>query len=119
MTRWALALLGALLVLAVGTVALARLFGRSGSRASVLVSVVAHWLAAFVLWSFVGGLATRYGLLTTYPTAPFAVIGLLGAIWHYRAHVRGGRERGLAVFVGVQLAWLAIVLFQNGVFGAP
>ena len=118
MTRWALATLGALLGLGIVAVAVARFFGKTGSRASVLVSVVAYWLAAYVLWSFAAGLATTYGVLATYPTALFGVVGLLGAVCHYRAHVRAGRERGLAVFVGVQLAWLGFVLFQNGVFGA-
>ena len=46
------------------------------------------------------------------------VIGLLGAICEYRASVRVGRERGLAIFVGVQLAWLVFVLFQNGMLVA-
>jgi hypothetical protein len=116
-TRWALASLGALLVLGVATVALSRLFGRSGSRAAILVSVVAHWLGAWVLWSFAGGLALRYGLLGAYPGAFFVLLALGGGIWHYRTAVAGGRERGLVVFVGVQLLWLALVLLQNGAFG--
>ena len=28
--------------------------------------------------------------------------------------MRAGRERGLVIFVGVQLAWLVLVLLQNG-----
>lgn len=118
MTRWALATLGALLILGVATVALARVFGKSGSRASIGVSVAAHWLGAYVLWSFAGGLALTGGLLITYSSAPFAAICLLGALVQYRAHARAGRERGLAVFVGVQLAWLVFVLLQNGVLAA-
>lgn len=117
MTRWAFAVLAALLVLGVATVALARLLGRSGSRASLLVSVVAHWLGAWVLWSFAGGLALRYGLLGVYHGAFFGPLALAGGVWHYRTAVAAGRERGLAVFVGLQLAWLALVLFQNGAFG--
>src|SRR5436309_565694 len=75
-TRWALVALGALLVLGGATVALARFFGKSGSRASIVVSVVARWLAVYVLWSFAGGLAVTYGLLATYYSPAFAVIGL-------------------------------------------
>lgn len=117
MTRWALAVLGGLLVLGVSTVALARLFGGSGSRAAILVSVVAHWLGAWMLWSFAGGLALRYGLLGTYHGAFFVLLALAGGVWHYRTAIAAGRERGLVVFVGGQLLWLVVVLFQNGVFG--
>jgi hypothetical protein len=115
-TRWALATLAALLVLSVVTVAIARYLGKSGSRASIVVSVAAHWLAAYVLWTFAGGLAVTSGALAAYHGGPFAAIGLLGALWQYRTHVRWGRERALAVFVGVQLAWLVWVLRQNGMF---
>ncbi|PYM90400.1 MAG: hypothetical protein DME04_22990 [Candidatus Rokuibacteriota bacterium] len=115
-TRWALATLGALLVLGIATVAVARFFGKSGSRASVVASIAAHWLGAYVLWSFAGGLAVTSGVLSTYYSAPFAAIGILGALWQYQTHVRWGRERALAVFVSVQLAWLVWVLSQNGMF---
>jgi hypothetical protein len=115
-TRWALATLLAFLVLGVVTVAMARFFGKSGSRASLGVSVAAHWLAAYVLWSFAGGLAVTTGLISAYHNAPFAAIAVLGALWQYQTHVRWGRERALALFVGVQLAWLLWVLSQNGMF---
>ena len=114
MSRWALATLVVLLLLGAGAVALARLFGKSGSRASVGVSVIAHWLAAYVLWSFAAGLAVAAGVLTTYQTAVFAAVCLLGAVFQYRAHLQAGRDRGLAIFFGVQLAWLVFVLLQNG-----
>jgi hypothetical protein len=114
MTRWALATLLALFLLGSGAVALARAFGKSGSRASVGVSIIAHWLGAYVLWSFAAGLAVTAGLLATYHSAAFAAICLLGAVFQYRAHLQAGRERGLAIFVGVQLAWLVFVLLQNG-----
>jgi hypothetical protein len=114
MTRWALVTLGVLFLLAAGAVTLARLFGKSGSRASVGVSILAHWLGAYVLWSFAAGLAVTAGLLTTYQTAAFAAVCLLGALLQYRAHLQAGRESGLVIFVGVQLAWLVFVLLQNG-----
>src|SRR5262245_20410035 len=115
MSRWALATLAGLFLLRVAEVELPRLFGKSGSRASVGVSVVAHWLAAYVLWSFAAGLAVTAGLLTAYQTAAFAAICLLGAVSQYRAHLQAGRDRGLAIFFGVQLAWLVFVLLQNGI----
>ena len=115
MSRWALATLVVLLLLGVGAVTLARLFGRSGSRASIGVSIVAHWLAAYVLWSFAAGLAVTAGLISTYQTPAFAAICLLGAVFQYRAHMQAGRDRGLTIFFGVQLAWLVFVLLQNGV----
>jgi hypothetical protein len=118
MTRWALATLAALFLLGIGAVALARLFGKSGSRASVGVSILAYWLAAYVLWSFAAGLAVTTGLLTTYHTAAFATVCLLGALFQYRAHMQAGRDSGLAVFFGVQLAWLVFVLLQNGMLAA-
>ena len=116
MTRWAL--LSVLVVLALGaaTVVVARFFGRTESRASILVSVVAHWLGAYVLWTFAAGLAFRYGLLTAYDSYLFVVLAVIVGFWHYRTRLSRGREQGLAVFVGGQLAWLVILLLQNGVF---
>ena len=117
MTRWLFSAVAVMLVVGGLTVLAARLLGRT-SRASILVSVIAHWLGAFVLWSFAGGLAQHYGLLATYPGPFFGLVALGGGIWHYRTIIRTGRERGLTIFVGVQLAWLVIVLAQNGLFSS-
>ena len=114
MTRWAFATLGGLLGARARAAAAPRLFCRSGSRVSVLLSVIAHWLGAYVVWSFAGGLATSYGLLTAYHGALFGALAVAGGLWQYRVALRAGREQGLAVFVGGQLVWLAIVLVQNG-----
>lgn len=94
-------------------VIVARALGRSETRASVLVSVVAQWLGAHVLWSLAGGLAVQYGLLGTYDARVFAALALVGGFAHYRAAVSTGRERGRVVFVGLQLVWLLAVLIQN------
>ena len=117
MTRWAFAALAALLVSGALLVWVARFLGKSGSRASVLVSVIAHWLAAYSLWNFAGGLALHYGYLTAYHGGLFAVLALAGGVWHYRATISAGPDRGRAVFVGAQLAWLVVVLVQNGLLG--
>ena len=87
------------------------------ARASVFLSIVALWLGAAILWSFAGGLAVHYGLLATYNGGVFGLVALFGGAWHYRVQARAGYQRGLAVFVGGQLVWLAVVLFQNGAFG--
>jgi hypothetical protein len=116
-TRWGFLALAAMLVAGALVVAGARCLGKTASPASVLVSVLSHWLAAWVLWSFAGGLAVRYGWLTAYPGAFFGLLALAGGAWHYRASRRLGPDRARAVFVGAQLAWLVIVLYQNGAFG--
>jgi hypothetical protein len=115
-TRWTVAVVAAVILGGIATVALARLLGRSGSRASILVSVVSGWLAACVLWNLAGGLAVHYGWLAWHEGAVFVGLALVGGLWQYRTEVRRGRERGLAVFVGGQLVWLVIVLTRNGVF---
>jgi len=104
MTRWTLAL-GAVLVLgAIVSVAVARALGWSGTRLSVLGSVIALWLTAYVLWGFAGGLAAHYGLIARYD----------GGAWQYRTQVSRGRDRGLTVFVAGQLLWLVVVMVRNG-----
>jgi hypothetical protein len=114
MTRWALSVLVSTMLIGGATIWLARMLGKSGSRASMAVSIVAHWLGAYVLWSFLGGLALHYGLVTAYDGALFALLALGVGYCEYVTAVRRGRHRGLVVFVGGQLAWLVILLYQNG-----
>jgi hypothetical protein len=114
-TRWALVTLGAFILLGVLGVATARLFGKSGTRLSIQISVVAHWLGAYVLWSFAAGLAAKYRLIAEYEAGWFVLFALVGGWWHYRARLAGTAERGLAIFVGAQLVWLAIILLRSGV----
>jgi hypothetical protein len=89
--------------------------GRQGSRPATLISVVTAWLGAWVLWGFVGGLASHYGLVT-YDGTLFALLAVAGAGWQYRVQTRQGRQPGLTVFVAGQILWLGVVLYQNGVF---
>jgi hypothetical protein len=113
-TRWTLAA-GAILVLgAIVTVAVARALGWSGSRLSILGSVIALWLTAYVLWGFAGGLAAHYGVIAHYDGGVFAALAVAGGAWQYRAQVSRGRERGLTVFVAIQLFWLVVVMVRNG-----
>jgi hypothetical protein len=116
MTRWALVTFVAILALGAGAVMVARFFGHSNSRASVLVSVISHWLAAYVLWTLAAGLGHRYGVLAAYESYFFVILALVVGFWHYRVRVARGREQGLIVFIGGQLVWLVILLVQNGVF---
>ena len=118
MTRWAFITFAVILVLGGLAVVTARFFGKSESRASTLVSVVAHWLAAYVLWSFAGNLAVHHGLIVVYHTTLFGVVAIAAGVWHYRVQVRAGREQGRMVFVGCQLAWLVALLAENGLFSS-
>ena len=117
MTRWALALSIVLLLGGVATVAIARRLGKSGSRASLLVSVVASWIAAWALWGLAGGLAARYGVLERYDGTLFAALAVAAGAWQYHTQVRLGRDRGLTVFVAAQILWLVVVMARNGVLG--
>jgi len=113
--RWAWLAAGLVIAGGLASLAAARVLGRRGARPAALLSVVTMWLAAWVLWSFAGGLAARYGVLETYDGSLFLVLAALGGVWQYRALIGQGREHGLAVFVGAQLLWLGVVLLQNGV----
>jgi len=112
--RWAWLAAGLLVAGGLAALGAARVFGRAGSRPATLVSVVTMWLAAWVLWSFAGGLAARYGALDRYDGSLFAALAAVGGVWQYRVQVRQGRDRGLTLFVAAQLLWLAIILVQNG-----
>jgi len=116
-TRWALVMLGVFVAIGVLGVATARFFGKSGSRLSIQVSIVAQWLGAYVLWSFAAGLAAKYRLITEYEAGWFVLFAVVVGWWHYRVRVSAGAERGLAIFVGAQLVWLAMILVRNGVLG--
>ena len=114
MTRWALLTFLTILALGVAAALVGRFFGRTESRASILVSVISHWLGAYVLWTFAAGLAQRYGALAAYDSYLFVILAVVVGFWHYRTCIARGRQQGLAVFVGGQLAWLLILLVQNG-----
>jgi hypothetical protein len=116
MTRVAAAALVVVLLLAGGAVALARVRGKSGSRASILLSVVAHWLAAYALWTLAGAVGLHWGLLRAYDPTWFGPLALVLGVCQYRTRQRAGPEPALAIFVAGQLAWLLIVGAQNGLF---
>ncbi|MBM3217477.1 MAG: hypothetical protein FJZ38_02145 [Candidatus Rokubacteria bacterium] len=115
MTRWALLTLGAFILLGALGVATARFFGKSGSRLSIQVTIVAQWLGAYVLWSFAAGTAAKYRLITDYEAGWFVLFAVVVGWWHYRVRLTAGAERGLAIFVGAQLVWLAIILVRSRV----
>jgi hypothetical protein len=115
--RGAFLVLAVLLLAGVVTVWAARLLGRSGSRGSVLVAVVARWIAAWALWTFAGGLARHYGLLGAYDGTLFGALALGLGLWEYRTRVHARPEAGRVIFVGGQFVWLVIVGVQNGLLG--
>ena len=116
MIRWVLVGAAALVVLGVLEAAVARLFGARVARVTSLLAVLVQWLAAYVLWTFAGGLAVHYGVLAVYEPMFFVALAIVAGIWHYRARVTAGRERGRVIFVGSQLLWLVVVLARNGLF---
>ena len=116
MIRWFLIGAVALVVLGVIEVFVARFFGARVARVTSLLAVLVQWLAAYVLWTFAGGLAVHYGVLSVYEPMFFVALAIVAGVWHYRARVTTGRERGRVIFVGSQLLWLVILLIQNGVF---
>ena len=77
MTKWALVMLGVFILLGVAGIATARFFGKSGSRLSIQVSVAAHWLSAYVLWSFAAGMAAKYRLIADYEAGWFALFAIV------------------------------------------
>jgi hypothetical protein len=114
-SRWFFGTLAVLLVGSGVLVVAARVLGRPGSRAAALVSVLSQWLAAYILWSFAGGLAHRQGYLEVFEPAVFGVLALVGGFWQYRSVVAGAREHARLVFLGGQLLWIVILMVQNGV----
>jgi hypothetical protein len=115
-TRWTVATLVVVFVVGAVSLFVARMFGASGTRAAAMITIASHWIAAWMLWTFVGGLLLQTGVLVAYESALFPVIALAGAWLQYRALVSGARDRARAIFVGVQLAWLVVLLARNGVF---
>lgn len=113
MIRFTVGALATVILGGFAAIAIARLFGRSGSRASLVVSVAAQWLGAWVLWGFAGHLAVMAGLLGSYEPMLFLALAVPAALWQYRAVAGAARDRGRAIFVGAQLAWLVVVLAQN------
>ena len=117
MIRWAL--LGAAAVVLLGALETlaARFLGVRVARVSSLMTVIVQWLAAYVLWTFAGGLAMHAGFLTVYQPLLFVGLALIVGAWHYRARVAASHERARVIFVAGQLVWLVILLIQNGAFG--
>lgn len=114
MTRVGLATLVVVLVLGAAGVWIARALGLSGSRAAAIVSIASQWIAAWAIWTFAGAVAVHAGVLPGYEPTLFAAIALAGGVVQYRLLVRGAADGARAVFVGAQLAWLVIVIIQNG-----
>lgn len=116
MTRAGLAALALLVLAGVGAAALARLRGEDHPRAAHALSVLAQWLGAYVLWTFAGGLLLTAGVIGRYDATLFGVLALALGLWQYRVRRQAGRDAAALVFLGGQVAWLVVVLVQNGFF---
>jgi hypothetical protein len=99
-----------------GAAALARLRGTGHPRASLLLSVLAQWLGAYVLWTFAGALLLAAGIIGRYDATLFGLLALALGFWQYRVRRQVGRDAAVLVFLSGQLAWLIVVLVQNGFF---
>lgn len=117
MNRFALGVLAVLGLAGGALLFLARLRNQRSSRASALLSLVAGWLGAYAVWTFLGSVALQAGWLVRYDAALFGPLALGLGAWQYRTQLRRGREPALAIFVGGQLAWLLVVALQNGWLG--
>lgn len=116
MTRASLAALALLVLAGGGAVALGRRRRGSSPRASLALSVLAQWLGAYVLWTFAGGLLLTAGVIGRYDATLFGLLALALGLWQYRVRRQAGRDAAVLVFLGGQVAWLVVVLVQNGFF---
>lgn len=116
MTRPGLAALVVLVLAGLAAVAVSRRRGAGDSPPALLVSVTAQWLGAYVLWTFAGGLLVALGVIGRYDTTLFGLLALALGVWQYRVRRQGGAEAAVLVFLCGQLAWLVVVLVQNGFF---
>jgi hypothetical protein len=90
-------------------------FRRRGADFSLVASVIAQWLVAYLVWtlavavveSFRGVEEERRALYTTYG---FAVFAALMGLWQYRLARAGARQQAARVFLWAQMAWLALLL---------
>ena len=96
-------------------------YRRKGASFSLVASISARWVVAYVVWALVAGLLRQYGFApegrvpwTTWGLAPFA---LVAGMVQYRLLRAGAREHADRVFVWGQVGWLVLVLADHGAFG--
>lgn len=94
-------------------------FRRRGTDFSLVASVMAQWLVAYLIWTLLmvavdsvdGVDQPRRALYTTYGFGLFAA--LLG-LWQYRLAQTGARQHAARVFLWGQVGWLLLVLAERG-----
>ena len=96
------------------------LFRRRGASFSLVASIMARWVVAYMVWALVAGLLHEYGLapdgrpeLTRWGLAPFA---LVAGVVQYRLARAGAHQHAERVFVWGQIGWLVLVLADHGAF---
>jgi hypothetical protein len=96
-------------------------FRRRGADFSLVASVIAQWLVAYLVWTLImaavealdGGEQPRRVLYMTYGFGIFAT--LLG-LWQYRLARAGARQHAARVFLWGQVGWFVLVLAERGTF---
>jgi hypothetical protein len=95
-------------------------FRRRGASFSLVASITARWVVAYMVWALVAGLLHEYGLapdgrpaLTKWGLAPFA---LVAGVVQYRLARAGAHQHAERVFVWGQVGWLVLVLADHGAF---
>src|SRR3989441_8737058 len=84
-TRATIATLAALFLAGTAAVAVARFFGGSGSRGSLLASVTPHWLGAHPLWTLARRLPLPHRGLSGYDGTLFGLLGPAIGLLQYPA----------------------------------
>jgi hypothetical protein len=97
-------------------------YRRRGADFSLVASVIAQWLVAYLVWTLLGVAVDsvdgvdqpRRALYTTYGFVLFAA--LLG-LWQYRLTRAGAHQYAARVFLWGQIGWLLLVLAERGALG--
>jgi hypothetical protein len=93
---------------------------RRGGDFSLVASVIAQWLVAYLAWTVVNAAVDSLGGVdqprrVVYTTYGFVVFAALLGLWQYRLARSGARRQAAQVFGWGQLGWLLLILVERGV----